>query len=402
MLHYQDAMARILQDIQPLASEALPLTTASGRLVAASLVAAYPLPPFDQSMVDGYALRSQETCTATPTRPVRLRIAQTLTAGAGLAPPLAPQQTVRIMTGAPVPAGANTVIKMEDSDVDADALLVRHPVERGLFVQRRGAEMRQRTVLVRQGERLTPQRIGVALASGLDRAEVIRRPRVALVAPGDELLPPGAAWQPGKKWCSNIYALELRAQALGCNSVHLGIVPDTLASLSTQLRRGLESDVLVILGASGRGDHDFAARAMAEIGAEVLFRGVATNPGRSVTVARCGGTLIVGLPGTPWAAFVGFEVFVWPVLRALLGQRPALPVLQPARLAAPAQIRPGVTSFIPARVQRRGAGWFASPVENMLALAHAESSPLGLIVVPPQRQRLLPGSSVRIQPITAW
>jgi molybdopterin molybdotransferase len=230
----------------------------------------------------------------------------------------------------------------------------------------------------------------------------MRRPRVALVAPGDELLPPGAAWQPGKKWCSNIYALDIRVQELGCTSLNLGIVPDTLENLSTQLRRGLETDVVVILGASGRGDHDFAARAMAAIGAEMVFRGVATSPGRSVTVARWARTLIVGLPGSPWAAFVGFEVFVRPVLRAMLGQRPALPMRQIATLATPLQVRPGVTSFIPACLQPRGTGWLALPIENMLELARTESHPVGLIVVPPHRRCLLSGSQIRLQPITPW
>jgi molybdopterin molybdotransferase len=252
-----------------------------------------------------------------------------------------------------------------------------------------------------QGERLTPERIGMALSLGLDSVDVIRRPRVALVAPGDELLPPGASWQPGKKWCSNVYALDIRAQELGCSSVNLGIVPDTLESLSTQLRRGLETDIVVILGASGRGDHDFAAPAMAAIGAEMVFRGVAASPGRSVSVARCGQTLIVGLPGSPWAAFVGFEVFVWPVLRAMLSQHPALPVRQTATLVPPLQVRPGVTSFIAARLQPRATGWLALPVENGLEFARAESCPLGLIVVPPHRRCLPSGARVRLQPINS-
>src|SRR5215470_18172502 len=157
---------------------------------------------------------------------------------------------------------------MEESEVEAGALVLRQPLLRGLCVQRCGAEIRRGTVLLRQGERLTPQRIGVALALGLDSVDVIQRPRVALVAPGDELLAPGAAWQPGKKWCSNLYALDIRAQELGCTSVNLGIVADTLESLTVQLKRGLEADVVVILGASGRGDHDFATRAMAASGAE--------------------------------------------------------------------------------------------------------------------------------------
>ena len=402
MVSYQDALERMLKVVQPLASERLPLTAAYGRMVATPLVAPHAMPPFDQSLVDGYALRSSDTRTATPTQPVRLALGQTLTAGEHLAQPLGARQAMRIMTGAPVPPGANTVVKMEESEVEAGGLVIRQPLPPGLYVQRCGAEIRRRTVVLRQGERLTPQRIGVALALGLDSVDVILRPRVALIAPGDELLPPGAAWQPGKKWCSNLYALDIRVQELGGTSLNLGIVPDTLASLSTQLRRGLETDVVVILGASGRGDHDFAARAMAAIGAEMVFRGVATSPGRSVTVARCAQTLIVGLPGSPWAAFVGFEVFVWPVLRAMLSQRPALPVRQIATLATPLQVRPGVTSFIPACLQPRGTGWLALPIENMLELARAESHPVGLIVVPPHRRRLPSGSRVRLQPLTPW
>src|SRR5712691_6414965 len=402
MVSYQDALERMLKVVQPLASERLPLTAAYGRIVATPLVAPHAMPPFDQSLVDGYALRSSETRAATPTQSVRLALGQTLTAGEHLEQPLGPRQAIRIMTGAPVPRGANTIVKMEESEVEAGVLVIRQPLPRGLYVQRCGAEIRRRTVILHQGERLTPQRIGVALALGMDSVEVIRRPRVALVAPGDELLPPGAPWQPGKKWCSNVYALDIRAQELGCVSVNLGIVPDTLASLSTQLRRGLETDIIVILGASGRGDHDFATRAMAAIGADILFRGVATSPGRSVTVARCRQTLIFGLPGSPWAAFVGFEVFVWPVLRAMLSQRPVLPVLRPATLATPVQVHPGVTHFLPARLQPGATGWSALPVENLLTLARAESHPLGLIVVPPHRRRLPAGARVRVQPLTLW
>jgi molybdenum cofactor synthesis domain-containing protein len=402
MVSYQDALERMLKVVQPLASERLPLTTVYGRIVATPVVAPHPMPPFNQSLMDGYALRSSDTRPATPARPVRLRLGQTLTAGEQLEQPLRPRQAIRIMTGAPVPPGANTVVKMEESEVEAGALVIRQPLPRGLYVQRYGAEIRRGTVVLRQGDRLIPQRIGVALSLGLHSVDVMRRPRVALVAPGDELLPPGAAWQPGKKWCSNIYALDIRVQELGCTSLNLGIVPDTLASLSTQLKCGLDADVVVILGASGRGDHDFAARAMTAIGAEMVFRGVATSPGRSVTVACCGQTLIVGLPGSPWAAFVGFEVFVWPVLRAMLGQRPVLPMHQRATLATPLQVRPGVTSFIPARLQPRTTGWLALPVENVLELARAESHPLGLIVVPPHRRSLPSGSRVRLQPITRW
>src|SRR5919198_1393405 len=185
MISYQQALEILLRVVQPLTSERLPLTTAYGRMVATPLVAPHAMPPFDQSLVDGYALRSSDTRVATPTQPVRLTLGQTLTAGEHLEGPLGPRQAIRIMTGAPVPPGANTVVKLEESEVEAGALVLRQPLPRGLSVQRCGAEIRRGTVVLRQGERLTPQRIGVALSLGLDSVDAMRRPRVALIAPGD-------------------------------------------------------------------------------------------------------------------------------------------------------------------------------------------------------------------------
>jgi molybdenum cofactor synthesis domain-containing protein len=400
MISYRQALDIILSVPMPLASERLALTSACGRTLATALVAPHDTPPFAQSLVDGYALRSTDTYGATAEKPVRLRIGQTLTAGDVLPQPLPAQQAIRIMTGAPIPRGAQTVIKLEDSEVDAGVLVLRHPLAPGLYMQQRGADFRRHTVVLRAGERLTPQRIGTALALGIEAVEVVRRPRVAFVAPGNELLPPGAPWQPGKKWCSNLYALELRAQELGASSVNLGIVPDTLEALVARLADGLAEDMIVILGASGRGERDFATRAMTEIGADILFRGVAASPGRTVTVARHQQTCIVGLPGSPWAAFVGFEVFVWPVLRALLGQRPTLPPAYAAILTAPVQGQQGVTNFVPARLQLQNASWQATPILSPLTLVRAESAPLGLIIVPPARRQLRPGTKARVQVLT--
>jgi molybdopterin molybdotransferase len=401
MISYPQAIEIIAHHVAPpLPGERLLLLEAAGRIVATSLVAPHDMPPFAQSMMDGYAVRSRDTQVATPTQPVRLSVGPTLTAGEILHQPLAPRQAIRIMTGAPVPHGADTILRMEDSELEAELLVIRRPLRRGMALQRRGAEIRRGTVLLRPGEHLTPQRIGTALSLGLERVDVIRRPRVALLAPGDELLPPGAAWQPGKKWCSNLYALDLRAQELGCSSLNLGIVPDTLESLTEQLRQGLIADLIVILGASGRGDHDFAARAMTAMGAEVLFRGVATSPGRSITVARCQSALIFGLPGSPRAAFIGFETFVWPALRRLLGQRPLLPPTQEALLTTTLHVRPGVTHFVPARLQHGAEGWKATPIDTLLALVRAEAHPIGLIIVPPHRRQLPSRAQVRVQWLT--
>ena len=223
-------------------------------------------------------------------------------------------------------------------------------------------------------------------------------PRVALVAPGDELLPPGAPLQPAMKWCSNLYALELRARELGCASLNLGIVPDTLDSLTETLRRGLQNDLVIILGASGRGQHDFAVRAMEAVGADLLFRGVAANPGRGVTVARHGEKLIVGLPGSPWGSFVGFEAFVRPAIRKLLGQ-PPFPANLTAAVKTDVKVRPGATHFFPCRLQTVSSGWQATLLSDLLELSRADSQPLGLLVMPPHRRLLRAGSRASIQPL---
>ena len=396
MLSYQQALDCLFHTPMRTLSERVPITQAGGRTVASDLVAPYPMPPFDQSLMDGYAVRSAATRLAATARPRRFTLELTLTAGEVATEPVPPGQAVRIMTGAPMPPGTDAVIKVEDGELEAGALVVRQPVSRGQFVQRRGAEVRQQTVIVRIGERLTPQRIGMALALGLDHVEVRRRPRLAFVAPGDELLAPGAPLQPGKKWCSNLYALEARARELDCETLNLGIVPDTLDGLMTALRQGLaaDTDILMILGASGQGDHDFAGRAMTEIGAEVLFRGVAMVPGRGTVVARRDQTLIFGLPGSPWATFVTFETLVQPLLQTRLGQR-AEPLVT-ARLEAEVRLRPGLTHIIPVRLQASGASWLATPLRALLPVAQAESDGLGWIAVPPHRRQLTRGAQVRV------
>ena len=400
MISYTQAVQTIIRNLpQPLQEERLALTATHQRVLSRALTASHNMPPFDQSLMDGYALRSRDTRAATPARPVRLKLGATLTAGEYLEQPLKPRQAVPIMTGAPIPPGADAVLKMEESEVEGGDLFVRQPLGRWVNVQRRGDEIRRRTVVLPRGERLTPQRIGTALALGLASADVARRPRLALVAPGDELLPPGAALQPAKKWCSNLYALELRAQELGCASVNLGIVPDTLDSLTEALRRGLDNDIIVILGASGRGQHDFAAHAMTAAGADILFRGVAANPGRGVTVARHRQTLIMGLPGSPWGSFVGFETFVRPAIRTLLGQ-PAIPRELTATVRTSVKVRPGTTHFFPCRLHPDPEGWQATLLNNLLDLSRADSQPLGLLVMPPHRRLLRAGSRARIQPLT--
>ncbi len=408
MLSYHLALQHVRDAAPRLPSESVDLTTASGRVLAADLSAPHAMPPFDQSLMDGYAVRSRDARAATTSQPVRLAIGPTLTAGETLQQTIVPHQAIRIMTGALIPAGLDAVIRLEDAEIQNHALVIRQPLRRGQFIQHRGAEVRPATILCRAGERLTPQRIGMALALGLSEAEVVRTPRIAFVAPGDELLPPGAPLQPGKKWCSNLYALNVRARELGYQNHNLGIVPDTAEALIASLQEGLSlsnsssnspsgsraSDAIVILGASGQGDHDFAGRAMAEVGAVPLFRGVAMAPGRSTAVAQCRQTLIFGLPGSPWATFITFELFVRPALDAMLGQ--SVDRSTKAVLTSELQMRRGVNHVFPVRLQPRQSGLEALPLRDLLAVAKVETDSLGMLVTPSNRRRLPAGMTVRV------
>ncbi len=409
MLSYHLALEHVRQAVSPLASERVALTGATGRMLAADLLAPHPMPPFDQSLMDGYAARSQETRTATAAQPVRLPLGPTLTAGEILQAPVAPGQAIRIMTGAPMPLGFDAVIRLEDASVEDHTLVIEEPLRQGQFIQRRGTEVEPATVLSNVGERLTPQRIGMALALGLAEAEVVRTPRVAFVAPGDELLPPGAPLQPGKKWCSNLYALDARAQALGYESRNLGIVPDTAEALTEALEQActgaLPQDVVVILGASGQGVHDYAGQAMADVGATLIFRGVAIAPGRSTAVAQRQQTLIFGLPGSPWAAFTTFEMLVRPALEAMLGQTTAQPVT--AVLTSEVSMRQDTTHFVPVQLQPGQPYPLAVPLRDLLAVSQAEAHALGpawgpslgMLATPSDRRHLPPETRVQIWPL---
>ena len=399
MLSYSDALDHLLRAVSPLASESVSLVEAVGRTLAVDLIGPYPMPPYSQSLMDGYAVRSEDTLLATEVEPVRLTLGLTLTAGQTVSHRLTVGEAVRIMTGALIPDGANAVVRLEDGEVEGTGLVIRQPLSPGQYIQPRGAEVPPQSVICRAGEVLTPQRIGMALALGLASADVVGIPRVAWVAPGDELLTPGAPLELGKKWCSNLYALELRAREIGVSNLNLGIVPDTLEALTQALQQGLGHEILVILGASGQGDHDFATRAMAAVGATPLFRGLAMAPGRGTTVARQGSTLIFGLPGSPWAALVTFDGLVVPVLRALLGQSP-IP-LSSAILTDDIRVGSEMTHFIPVRLYTQDVGLnavelLATPLRDLMAVAQAETDWRGWIQVPPHQEGFSKGTRVRI------
>ena len=315
MLTYEEALTQILAQAVPLAPLPTPLADALGLILAEELTTPHDLPPFDNSSMDGYAVRFADVQTVPATLPVAGEIA----AGALEIPALPPGQALRIMTGAPVPGGADTVVPVEDTETQTDGRVTfSEAAERGQHIRRAGEEVRRGSMVVPKGSRLRPAEIGMAATVG--RAEVLAhpKPRVAVISTGDELVEPGLALKRGQIYNSNAYALAAQVVDAG------GIVTRQLHARDTPeaLREAFDScagaDVLITSGGVSVGDFDYVKAVFAERGS-VDFWKVAIRPGKPLAFGQWGQTLFFGLPGNPASSMVTFELFVRPALRKLAG-----------------------------------------------------------------------------------
>lgn len=322
MLTYEQAIKRIRKIIPPPRVEVVRLHEALGGVLARSIVAGCDLPPFDNSAVDGYALRwrdVQRSPAGTADR-TAWAVAGTAAAGRPFRAAVRRGETVRILTGAPVPMGADTVVMQEQVVRHHQGILLQRQPQRGQHIRRRGEDLRRGTTVLRAGTRLRPQDLGLLAALGLARVPVYRRPSVAIVITGDELRPPGMPLQPGQIYESNGVMLRALVQRVGADVRSLGHVRDTVSHLTAKIRQGFTCDVLLLSGGVSVGERDFVRRAARECGVTPIVWQVNIKPGMPLFVGRRGRTLVFGLPGNPVSVFVTFEEFVKPVLCRLLGR----------------------------------------------------------------------------------
>ncbi|ACA19708.1 molybdenum cofactor synthesis domain protein [Methylobacterium sp. 4-46] len=317
LLPVAEALARILAGAAPVAAETVPIGRAAGRTLAEEVRALRTQPPFVTSAMDGYAVRSADLAGA----PVTLRLIGTSAAGQGLRGPVGPGEAVRILTGAPMPEGADTVVIQEDAEARGESvrLLVANPP--GRHLRGSGLDFRQGDLLLPAGTRLDGQRLALAAAGGHPTLRLRRRPRVAILATGDELVRPGepAAWD--QIVASNGLALAAMAEEAGAEAVDLGIAGDRFADLEAAIGRAREerADLLVTLGGASVGDHDLVQSALVRQGLALGFWRVAIRPGKPLMHGRLGPMAVLGLPGNPVSSVVCGLVFVRPLVRALLG-----------------------------------------------------------------------------------
>jgi molybdopterin molybdotransferase len=311
------AQRRLLEQVGVLAPEAVSLDSALGRILAESIRSHSELPSFDNSAMDGYAVRASDITAATASTPVRLPVAGESRAGA-VPEAHAVGTAMRIMTGAPMPDGADTVVRQEDTSRDGATVLIQVATALGTSVRPRGADMRAGDTVILPGQQLTSIDIGVAAALGHDRLMVGTRPRVALLATGDELVSAGTAVGPAQLVDSNSPMLTAAVREAGGIPTFLGIARDSKDSVRAMLEAASTSDLVVSSAGVSVGDHDWVREVAAELGTISTWR-VAMRPGKPVLIGRLRDAIFIGLPGNPVSSSVTFELFARPVIRRMQG-----------------------------------------------------------------------------------
>ncbi len=316
LLPVEEALKAILSRVPPITAEAVPLAEAAGRVLAEPVVATHDQPPFHASAMDGYAMRAEDVTTE-----AKLRVIGMSQAGAGFSGVLGSGEAVRIFTGAPLPAGADTVIMQEEAERDGDLVSFTAPARPGHSVRARGNDFASGDTLITAGSRLSPMQIAVAAAANKAELNVARRPRIALIATGDELALPGAALGPDQIVASNSFGLAAMLEPYAEIVIDRGIVGDDAALLRQRLANTFadKPDIVITTGGASVGEHDLVQDALKDLGVTLDFWRINMRPGKPLMFGTRGSTLVFGLPGNPVSAMVTALVFIKPALRAWLG-----------------------------------------------------------------------------------
>jgi len=391
MIPVEKALEIILGETPALPEEEVDLESAVGRVLAADIPSDRDLPPFDRAAMDGYALRAEDVVGA----PVALEVVGEVRAGSWPDLAVGPGQAARIMTGAPVPAGATAVQQVEKTQpLDEFRVTILQPVAKGANVAPRGSEVRSGDVVLGRGRTIDPAAVAVLASTGCACVQVSRRPVVAILVTGDEIVGVDAVPGPGRIRNSNGPAVAAQARLAGAEVRLLGIAPDRQDAIAAAIRRGLSADVLVVSGGVSAGEYDLVEPALLAEGVSLLFTKVAIKPGAPLVFGRCGTTLVFGLPGNPVSAQVTFDLFVRPAILRMQGarvvSRPRIGVV----LAGAVKNRSGRTSHLPARVRWEEGRFLACPVRSMGSgdlVAHARAN--ALVVIEAERTKALAGET---------
>ena len=396
-LSVEEALARILDAVAPTQPEFVAIELAHRRTLAEPLAALLTQPPFDASAMDGYAVRAADVAKL----PATLAVIGQAAAGHPFAGSVAAGQAVRIFTGAPLPAGADAIVIQENADRDGNKVIIRDGTIDTGHIRRRGFDFREGETLLAAGRRLGPREVALAAAMGHGTLPVRRRPRVAIVSTGDELVAPGKLRAPGQIVSSNHLGVAALAELAGGEVRLLGIARDTRDSLDAHFDQARDADVIVTIGGASVGDHDLVGPVLEARGMALSFWKIAMRPGKPLMFGRLGQARVLGLPGNPVSSLVCTRVFLVPLIRALLGL--------PARAEDIVQARAGVALEANGPRQHYMRATSAPGTDGLAVVTPVRSqdssllAPLAeadcLLMRPPQAPALAQGALVPILPL---
>jgi len=377
-----DALAAILAGAEPLAEEMIALDEAFHRVLARDVAALRTQPPQAMSAMDGYAVRAADAAKIQ----ARLKVIGEVAAGRPFGQPIGPGEAVRIFTGGVVPDGADAVVIQEDTVADGGSITLTEAAMTGRHIRPAGVDFRQGDVLLSAGGRLSDRDLSLAASMNYPELPVRRRPKVALLATGDELVMPGSTPGPGQIIYSNGYALRALARAEGAETIDLGIAADTIEATTAGIRRArdLGADILVTTGGASVGDHDLVQDSLKAEGVAIAFWQIAMRPGKPMMHGRLGAMRVVGVPGNPVSSYVCTLLFVVPLIRALSGRTFVHHVRETAVLGRDVGANDRREDYLRARLEERADGTLvATPVNHQDSSLLANLSAAGALVIRP-------------------
>ncbi len=397
MLSVEEARKAILAALSPLEAETVGLAAALGRVLAEDVLAQVTQPPSDLSAMDGYALRAGDVAQV----PATLTVIGEAPAGGAFPGTVGPGQAVRIFTGGPVPAGADAVVIQEDTERAGDKITVKAGPRLGENVRRAGLDFYKDGLLLAKGRRLAARDIALAAAANNPTLQVGRRPRIAILATGDELVNPGEPIGPNQIVSSNGFGLSAFVRAHGGEPVDLGIAPDDAEALKVMARGAAGADMLVTIGGASVGDHDLIQKVLGEVGLKVDFWKIAMKPGKPLMFGHFNGTPMLGLPGNPVSALVCALLYLGPAILKLQGGGDTAPRQIRARLGAAVKANNFREDFLRATLATNAEGETvatAFPVQDSSMLGLLSRAD-GLIRRPPDAPAAQAGDWVPVIPL---
>jgi molybdopterin molybdotransferase len=398
MMSFEEALGKILSRIQPLGFEKVLLLESLGRIIGEDIYAKRDIPPLDNSAMDGYALRFEDIRESTRDHPVRLEVIEDLPAGFVSRKTIGKGQAIRIMTGAPIPKGADTVIPVEETKKGNGFTFILKATSLGENIRRSGEDVKKGERVISKGDLIRPAEVGMLASVGRSSVLVYQKPLVAILCTGDELVDVDENLDESKIISSNSYTLAAQVKDCGAVPVQLGIARDRKEEIREKLRQGTRADVLISSAGVSVGDYDFAKDALGDLGLEMAFWQVSMKPGKPLAFGTIQGKPVFGLPGNPVSSMISFEEFVRPSLLKMMGHREVLRPVVEAILQEEIRKASGRRHFIRAFVSFKEGSYFATTTGDqgsgiLMSMLKAN----GLIMIPEAQEIARVGDKVKVQ-----